>query len=68
MSNFQELQAQKKEWNLASDETLFEKLKYLEDNVIASTHLVHNSINELQKAFNAADTTLNNSINAYKQP
>lgn len=65
MSNFQELQAQKKEWTLASDETLFEKLKFLEDNVVASTHLVHNSINELQKAYSAADITLNNSINAY---
>ena len=67
MSNFQELQAQKKEWTLASDETLFEKLKFLEDNVVASTHLVHNSINELNKAYQAADITLNNSINAYNQ-
>lgn len=46
---------------------LFEKLKFLEDNVVASTHLVHNSMNELQKAFDAADITLNNSINAYNQ-
>lgn len=67
MSNFQELQAEKKEWNLASDERLFDKLKALEDNVIASTHLVHNSVNELNKAFNSASTTLDNSINAFNQ-
>jgi hypothetical protein len=65
MSNFQELQAEKKEWNLASDEKLFEKLKFLEDNVVASTHLVHNSIGELNKAIGNANTTLNNSINAF---
>jgi hypothetical protein len=67
MSNFQELQAEKKDWTLASDEKLFEKLKYLEDNVVASTHLVHNSINELNRALGAANTTLNNSINAFNQ-
>jgi len=67
MSNFQELQAEKKEWSLASDERLFEKLKYLEDNVHASTHLVFNSMNELTRAFNAADATLNNSMNAFNQ-
>lgn len=61
------MQADKKEWNLASDEKLFDKLKALEDNVVASTHLVHNSVNELNKAFNSASTTLDNSINAFNQ-
>ena len=52
---------------MGSDEKLFEKLKYLEDNVVASTHLVHNSLNELNRAYNAANTTLGNSINAFNQ-
>jgi hypothetical protein len=34
---------------------------------VASTHLVYNSVNELDKAFNTASTTLNNSINAFNQ-
>mmetsp|Transcript_32991 Transcript_32991/g.50504 ORF Transcript_32991/g.50504 Transcript_32991/m.50504 type:complete len:81 (-) Transcript_32991:3542-3784(-) len=67
MSNFQELQAEKKEWSLASDEKLFEKLNHMENNVIASTHLVHNSLNELNKAFSMANTTFCNSINAFNQ-
>jgi hypothetical protein len=67
MSNFQELQAEKKDWSLASDEKLFEKLKHLENNVIASTHLVHNSLNELNKAFNASHTNLHNTINTFNQ-
>jgi hypothetical protein len=50
---------------LASDEKLFEKMRGLEDNVMASTSLVHNSIQDLSKALNAANTTLNNSINAF---
>ena len=40
-------------------------MKYLEVNVVASTHLVHNSINELNKAYNAASTTMNNCINVF---
>jgi hypothetical protein len=52
---------------LASDEKLYEKLKHLEDNVVASSHLVHNSMTELNKALNAASTTLSNSINAFNQ-
>jgi hypothetical protein len=52
---------------LGSDEKLFEKLKYLEDNVIASTHLVHNSILELNRAMNASTTTMENTINAFNQ-
>jgi len=65
MSNFQELQAEKKNWTLGSDEKMFEKLKQMQDNVHASTHLVHNSIGELDRAYNAANTTLNNAINAF---
>mmetsp|Transcript_23904 Transcript_23904/g.16872 ORF Transcript_23904/g.16872 Transcript_23904/m.16872 type:complete len:118 (+) Transcript_23904:60-413(+) len=65
MSNFMELQANKLDWKLSHDETLFEKMKYLEDNVIASSHLVHNSMNELTRAIEAADTTLHNSVNAF---
>lgn len=67
MSNFQELQAEKKNWNLASDEKLFEKLKHLENNVVASTTLVHNSLNELNKAFTTSNTSLQNTINAFSQ-
>ena len=40
-------------------------MKYLEDNVEASTILVHNSINELNKAYNAANTTMNNCVNVF---
>lgn len=47
------------------DEKLFDKLKFLSENVIGSAHLIHNSINELHRASNAAHTTLNNSINAF---
>ena len=65
MSNFQELQASKQNWKLNNDESLFEKINYLQDNVVASSHLVHNSIEELQRAISAADTTLNNAINAF---
>lgn len=35
--------------------------------MVASTHLVHNSVNELNKALNSASTTLDNSINAFNQ-
>lgn len=65
MSNFQELQAEKQTWNLASDEKLFEKLKFMQENVVGSAHLIHNSMNELNRAINAAQTTLSNSINAF---
>ena len=65
MSNFQELQANKYAWKLNSDEQLFEKMNQLQDNVVASSHLVHNSIEELNRAIYAADTTLSNAINAF---
>ena len=67
MSNFQELQANKLSWMLNHDESLFEKINYLQDNVVASSHLVHNSIEELNRAIRAADTTLNNAINTFGQ-
>ena len=65
MSNFQELQAEKGDWNLKSDEKLFEKLKYMQENVVGGAHLIHNSMSELNRAINAAHTTLHNSINAF---
>lgn len=65
MSNFQELQAEKQDWNLGTDEKLFEKLKFMEDNIVGSAHLVHNSMGELTRAINAAHTTLYNSVNAF---
>ena len=65
MSNFQELQAEKKEWNLATDEKLFEKLKFMQENVVSSAHTIHDSMQELTRALNAAHTTLYNSINAF---
>ncbi len=52
---------------LNHDESLFEKINYLQDNVVASSHLVHNSIEELNRAIRAADTTLNNAINTFGQ-
>ena len=37
----------------------------MQENVVGSAHLVHNSISELTRAINAAHTTLYNSINAF---
>ena len=48
-----------------SDEKLFEKLQQLENNVIASTHLVYNSIGEVNKAYSKANTNLSNTINVF---
>lgn len=42
-------------------------MNYLQDNVLASSNLVHNSIDELSRAINAAETTLSNAINAFGQ-
>lgn len=36
MSNFYELQSEKKNWTLATDEKLFEKLKFMQENVVSS--------------------------------
>lgn len=65
MSNFYELQSEKKDWTLASDERLFEKLKFMQENVVSSAQTIHESVNELSRAINAAHTTLYNSINAF---
>jgi hypothetical protein len=65
MANFQELQAEKKSWNLATDEKLFDKLKFMSENIVGSAHLIHNSLNEVFRAHNAAHTTLYNAINTF---
>ena len=65
MSNFQELQAYKLEWKLNHDEALCEKMHYMQDNVLASSNLIHNSMGELNRAINAAGTTLQSAINAF---
>jgi hypothetical protein len=44
---------------------MFENIKIMEDNVLASSHLIHNSMNELNRSLNAAHVTLHNSINAF---
>ena len=67
MSNFQELQAFKLEWKLSHDESLTEKMHYMQDNVLASSNLIHNSMSELNRAINAAGTTLESAINAFNQ-
>ena len=33
--------------------------------MVGTAHLIHNSVSELNRAINAAHTTLNNSINAF---
>jgi hypothetical protein len=66
MSNFYELQGSKKDWTLAEDEKMFDKMKDFQDNIVGSAHLIHNSMNELNRAITASQTTLNNSINAFK--
>ena len=40
MSNFQELQGEKQNWKLSSDEKLFAKLKFQQMNVLDSAHLI----------------------------
>ena len=67
MSNFEELQAFKLEWKLCHDEALCEKMNYMQDNVLASSNLIHNSMAELNRAINAAGTTLSSAINAFNQ-
>lgn len=37
----------------------------MQENVVGSAHLIHNSVGELNRAINAAHTTLHNSINAF---
>ena len=36
----------------------------MQENVVGTAHLIHNSMSELTRAIHAAHTTLNNSINA----
>jgi len=42
-------------------------MKYLEDNVVASSTLIHTSMLELERATSAASTTLSNAVNAFNQ-
>ena len=42
-------------------------MKYLEDNVVASSTLIHTSMQELERATSAAATTLSNAVNAFNQ-
>lgn len=37
----------------------------MQENVVDGAHLIHNSMSELNRAINAAHTTLHNSINAF---
>lgn len=67
MSNFQELQAYKLEWKLNHDEALCEKMNYMQNNVLASANLIQNSMGELNRAINAAGTTMQSAINAFNQ-
>lgn len=39
----------------------------MQDNVLASSHLITASMDELNRAISAAGTTLNNAINAFNQ-
>ena len=42
-------------------------MNYMQDNVLASSHLITASMDELNRAISAAGTTLNNAINAFNQ-
>ncbi len=37
----------------------------MQENVVGTAHLIHNSVSDLNRAIHAAHTTLNNSINAF---
>ena len=65
MSNFLELQANMLDWRLNHDEELSGKMNCLQDNIIASSNLISNSMEELNRAINAAGTTMNNAINTF---
>lgn len=49
------------------DESLSEKMHFLQDNVVASSHLITSSMDELDRAISAAGTTMSNAINAFNQ-
>lgn len=42
-------------------------MNYLQDNVLASSHLITGSVMELNRAISAAQTTMSNAINAFNQ-
>ena len=42
-------------------------MNYMQDNVLASSHLITGSIEELNRAISAAGTTMSNAINAFNQ-
>ena len=42
-------------------------MNYLQDNVLASSHLITGSVEELNRAISAAGTTMSNAINAFNQ-
>jgi hypothetical protein len=37
----------------------------MQENVVGTAHLIHNSMNELTRAIHCAHTTLYNSVNAF---
>ena len=55
------------DWRLNHDEELSNKMNCLQDNIIASSNLISNSMEELNRAINAAGTTMNNAINTFNQ-
>lgn len=55
------------DWRLNHDEELSDKMSGLQDNIIASSNLISNSMEELNRAINAAGTTMNNAINTFNQ-
>lgn len=65
MQNFEELQEYKLKWKLNHDEALGEKIKCLQDNVVASSHLITSSFDELNRTISAAGTTMGNAINLF---
>lgn len=42
-------------------------MNYMQDNVLASSHLITGSVMELNRAISAAGTTMSNAINAFNQ-
>ena len=44
-----------------------QKMSYMQDNVLASSSLIENSMQELNRAIFAAGTTMENAINAFNQ-
>ena len=42
-------------------------MSFMQDNVLASSHLITSSMDELNRAISAAGTTMSNSINLFNQ-